>query len=74
MMNDGWPPEVQRAHVALIHYIWIERVPEALSFCGFDLKDAWNTWAMFVENPKNPKLDKIKRLVNEEFRRLVLLN
>lgn len=69
-----WPPEVQRAHIALIHYVWIERTPKALAFCGFGTKDAWHTWSMYLENPKNPKLAKIKSVVQEEMLRLVTLN
>ena len=69
-----WPPEVQREHIALLHHIWIERAPKLLSFCGFDVKDAWKTWAMFVENPKNPKIDKIKQLVKKEFMRMAHCN
>ena len=73
--NPSWLDDaVKHAHVSLLHYIWIERMPTVLAYCGFSIENAWQTWAAFMENPKDPKLKGIKRAVNEEFARMIQLN
>lgn len=62
-MNDCWPPEVKREHVALLHYVWIEMMPAY--FGWFSLDDAWKTWAKFRENPADPSLKNLKMAVRE---------
>jgi hypothetical protein len=58
-----WPIYVKREHIALLQVIWIERMPQFYSW--FTVDDAWRTWAMFKENPADPKLAKLKMAVNE---------
>jgi hypothetical protein len=60
---NKWPIEVQREHVALLQFVWIELLPKA--FGCFTLEDAWKTWAKFKENPKDPSLKHLKTAVNE---------
>lgn len=58
-----WPIYVKREHVSVLQFVWIEMMPVFYSW--FSVEDAWQTWAAFRENPKDPKLLRLKCAVNE---------
>ena len=62
-MANPWPLEVKREHIAQLHYIWIEGLRKR--YPKLSIEDTWRTWAMFKENPCNPKLVNFKRAANE---------